>query len=97
MDNTSLFPISPLLNVKFRSKFEESEIISLANMDAGAKKSSKNEFDNAIKGNEEIRNMKYHSMTFEELELSLETNINDSKCKDLSNRMKISYRKRNKP
>jgi len=54
-------------------------MITLASMDAGSKKSSKNEFDKALKGNEEIRNMKYHSMNFDELEQSLETSINDSK------------------
>jgi hypothetical protein len=55
-------------------------MISLAQMDAGAKKKdSKADFDNAIKGNEEIRNMKFHGMTFDELEAKLETRINDSK------------------
>lgn len=49
-------------------------------MDAGGKKKGgKGEFESAIKGNEEIRNMRYHHMTFDELEDSLETNINDSK------------------
>lgn len=43
------------------------------------KKSNKDEFDNAIKGNEEIRNMTYHGMTFDELEKSLDTRVNDSK------------------
>jgi hypothetical protein len=36
-------------------------------------------FDAAIKGNEEIRTMRYHKMTFEELEEDLDTNIQDSK------------------
>ena len=53
-------------------------MITLAKMDAGSKKNSKNEFENALKGNEEIRNMKYHSMTFDELEQGLETNISES-------------------
>jgi hypothetical protein len=52
-------------------------------MDAGKKKkSSKDDFNNAIKGNEEIRTMKYHEMTFDELETKLETSINDSKSRD---------------
>ena len=51
-------------------------------MDAGAKKkSSKADFDNAIKGNEEIRNMKFHEMNFDELENKLETRIVNSKFK----------------
>ena len=51
-------------------------------MDAGKKKKSgKNEFENAIKGNEEIRNMTFHAMTFEQLEEKLGTNIVDSKIK----------------
>ena len=46
----------------------------------GKKKSSgKADFDNAIKGNEAIRNMRFHHMNFDELEDSLETSINDSK------------------
>ena len=45
------------------------------------KKSGKNEFENAIKGNEEIRAMTYHTMTFEQLEEKLSTNISDSKLK----------------
>lgn len=48
-------------------------------MDKGKKKSSKDEFDNAIKGNEEIRNMLYHGMTFDELEKTLDTNITPGK------------------
>ena len=53
-------------------------------MDAGAKKkSSKADFDNAIKGNEDIRNMRFHHMTFEELEDNLETNINDRKFSEI--------------
>ena len=43
------------------------------------KKSGKSEFENAIKGNEEIRAMTYHAMTFEQLEEKLTTNISDSK------------------
>ena len=43
------------------------------------KKSGKNEFDSAVKGNEEIRNMRYHKMTFDELEEELETNISQRK------------------
>lgn len=43
------------------------------------KKGGKSDFDSAIKGNEEIRNMRFHHMTFEELEDTLETNINESK------------------
>ena len=42
-------------------------------------KDKKSDFDSAIKGNEEIRNMRYHAMTFDELEDSLETNISESK------------------
>lgn len=49
-------------------------------MDAGSKKKgSKADFDSAIKGNEEIRNMKFHEMNFDELETKLETSIVDSK------------------
>lgn len=49
-------------------------------MDAGnQKKDNKAEFESAIKGNEEIRNMKFHHMTFDQLEDALETNINNSK------------------
>jgi hypothetical protein len=42
------------------------------------KKGGKSDFDAAVKGNEEIRAMKFHKMTFEELEQEFETNINDS-------------------
>lgn len=51
-------------------------------MDAGSKKKKsggKADFDNAVKGNEEIRNMRFHFMTFDELEDNLETNISESK------------------
>ena len=51
-------------------------------MDAGKKKKSgKNEFENAVKGNEEIRNMTFHAMTFEQLEDNLGTSIVESKMK----------------
>lgn len=74
------FLLDPLIYTYFRAKFEESKQITLAAMDAGGKKKSgKGDFDNAIKGNEEIRNMKFHHMTFDDLEDALETNINDSK------------------
>jgi hypothetical protein len=43
------------------------------------KKSGKADFDNAVKGNEAIRNMRFHYMTFDELEDALETNVNESK------------------
>lgn len=46
----------------------------------GKKKSSgKAEFDNAIKGNEAIRNMRFHHMNIDELEDTLGTSITDSK------------------
>ena len=49
-------------------------------MDAGAKKKGgKADFESAIKGNEEIREMKFHHMTFDELEEHFETNLSDSK------------------
>lgn len=48
-------------------------------MDSTKKKKGKNDFDSAIKGNEEIRNMRFHAMTFDELEENFETNIGDSK------------------
>lgn len=49
-------------------------------MDAGAKqKQNKGDFEGAIKGNEEIRNMRFHMMTFEDLENTLETSITESK------------------
>jgi len=68
----------------YRQRIEESQQITLAAMDAGAKKkSSKADFDNAIKGNEDIRNMRFHHMTFEELEDNLETNINDRKFSEI--------------
>ena len=52
-----------------RNKFELSKQIQLADMDARKKKKSgKNEFAHAIKGNEEIRAISYHTMTFEQLE-----------------------------
>lgn len=64
-------------------------------MDAGAKKKgNKGDFEGAIKGNEEIRNMRYHFMTFEELEDSLETNISESKFKRDQNENKFVYRER---
>jgi hypothetical protein len=64
-------------------------------MDAGTKKKgSKGDFEGAIKGNEEIRNMRYHFMTFEELEDSLETNISESKFKRDQNENKFVYRER---
>ena len=44
-------------------------------------KDKKSDFDSAIKGNEEIRAMTYHTMTFEQLEEKLSTNISDSKLK----------------
>ena len=57
-----------------------SKQIELADMDFKFKtKDKKSDFDSAIKGNEEIRNMRYHIMTFDELEESLETNISESK------------------
>ena len=57
-----------------------SKQIELADMDVKKKtKDKKSDFDSAIKGNEEIRNMRYHAMTFDELEESLETNISESK------------------
>jgi hypothetical protein len=52
------------------------------------KKGGKSEFDAAIKGNEEIRSMRFHKMNFEELEQDLETNINDSK---LSLRLDLNF------
>jgi sodium/potassium-transporting ATPase subunit alpha len=69
---------SRIFLAEYQSKFEESKQITLAMMDAGAqKKSNKAEFESAIKGNEEIRNMKFHHMTFDQLEDALETNINN--------------------
>jgi len=64
-----------------RSKFEETQQISLAMMDqTGKKKGGKGaDFDAAIKGNEAIRSMKFHFMTFDELEDALETSVNESK------------------
>eukprot|EP00344_Euplotes_crassus_P005805 CAMPEP_0196998080 /NCGR_PEP_ID=MMETSP1380-20130617/3549_1 /TAXON_ID=5936 /ORGANISM="Euplotes crassus, Strain CT5" /LENGTH=1183 /DNA_ID=CAMNT_0042414523 /DNA_START=32 /DNA_END=3583 /DNA_ORIENTATION=- len=59
----------------YNQKFEESQQIKLAEMDKGKKKSNKDEFDNAVKGNEEIRNMTYHKMNMNQLEESLETRI----------------------
>ena len=48
-------------------------------MDSGTKKKSeKGGFDAAVKGNEEIRRMMFHKMTFDELEESFETNISES-------------------
>lgn len=83
IQTTNTWIYSRLLTLfTYRAKFEESKQITLAAMDAGAKKKKKGgkaEFDNAIKGNEEIRNMRYHIMTFEELEVNLETNITESK------------------
>lgn len=53
-------------------------------MDAGNKGKKKNggkaDFENAIKGNEEIRNMRWHIMNFDELEDALDTDIAESKC-----------------
>lgn len=50
-------------------------------MDKTGKKKGGNkaDFDNAIKGNEAIRSMRFHYMTFDELEDNLETSINESK------------------
>ena len=48
-------------------------------MDAGAKKDNKVDFEGAVKGNEDIRNIKFHTMTMEELEDNLQTNIAESK------------------
>lgn len=65
-------------------------------MDAGQKhkhKSGKGDFENAIKGNEEIRNMRFHHMTFDELQEALETNIDESKY-FLVTRKNDFYRKR---
>jgi hypothetical protein len=64
-------------HLKFSLRYEESTQISLSQMDK--KKSSKDDFDNAIKGNENLKNMTYHTMNFDELEQSLETRINNSK------------------
>lgn len=64
-------------------------------MDAGAKKKgNKGDFEGAIKGNEEIRNMRFHMMTFEELEDTLETNISESKWKHDWNENNFDYRTR---
>ena len=49
-------------------------------MDAGKKKKSgKSDFESAIKGNEEIRSMTYHTMTIDQLEDKLGTSIAESK------------------
>lgn len=52
--------------------------MTLAAMDAKGKKKG-GDFESAIKGNEEIRNMRFHHMTVDELEESLDTNIQGSK------------------
>ena len=57
-----------------------SKQIQLADMDVkGKSQDKKSDFDSAIKGNEEIRNMRYHAMTFDELEETFDTNISESK------------------
>lgn len=61
-------------------------------MDKGKKKSNKDDFDNAVKGNEEIRNMTYHKMNMNQLEESLETRINDRKS-NVGQQNEIFYRK----
>ncbi len=64
----------------FRAKFEESQQITLSEMDAKkGKKGAKQDMNSLIKSNEEIRNMRFHHFNVEELEESLGTNIADSK------------------
>jgi hypothetical protein len=55
-------------------------MVTLEEMKKRGKKKGdgKAEFDAAIKGNENIRNMRYHMMTFEQIEEEFDTNINDS-------------------
>mmetsp|Transcript_13097 Transcript_13097/g.15135 ORF Transcript_13097/g.15135 Transcript_13097/m.15135 type:complete len:1178 (-) Transcript_13097:54-3587(-) len=66
---------------QYQANFDQTQQIALADMDTKGKKKKggKSEFDSAIKGNEEIRNMRFHFMTFEELSDKLETNIVDKK------------------
>ena len=69
-----------LLTFALRENYNEKAEIELAMKDrTGKKKKGKSEFDAAIKGNEEIRTMRFHKMTFEELEQEFDTNINESK------------------
>ena len=48
-------------------------------MDSSKKKSNKQDMNSLIKSNEDIRNMRFHSLTIEELEDKLTTNISDRK------------------
>lgn len=68
-------------NSRFRNEFESNNIIKIEDMrkEEKKKKGGKAEFESAIKGNEAIRNMKFHMLTFEELEELFGTNISDSK------------------
>jgi biopolymer transport protein ExbB/TolQ len=77
-------------NLCFRENFNEKEEIVLAMKDKTGKKKKggKSDFDAAVKGNEEIRAMKFHKMTFEELEQEFETNINDS---ELSLKLNLNF------
>jgi hypothetical protein len=77
-------------NFCFRENFNEKEEIVLAMKDKTGKKKKggKEEFDAAIKGNEEIRTMRFHKMTIEELEQEFDTNINDS---ELSLKLNLNF------
>jgi hypothetical protein len=68
-----------LSSLIFRAKFEESQQITLSEMDATKKKAPKQDMNSLIKSNEEIRNMRFHHYNVEELEENLTTNISDSK------------------
>jgi hypothetical protein len=46
-------------------------------MDSTKKKSQKQDMNSLIKSNEEIRNMRFHILSIEELEDKLTTNISD--------------------